>query len=260
MIRRETGSLTFRLLMKAALPVGALLTCVSAQAQDRVAAFYSGRTISITVAYPPGGSYDIYSRLAAAHMGKYIPGRPNFIVQNKPGGIGVLRSFYEAAPKDGSMIGIFPETIAIVQLTQSEIGKWKVQELNYIESFANVNAVMMVRKGAPATTVEELKKTSINVGCNTPIGVSYINPAIMKKYGGLALKIICGYPGTASLPIALARGEIDMISGAWTGWKNRAEVTSGEVKPIIQSGLGRHKDLADVPLMQEVISDPTARR
>jgi tripartite-type tricarboxylate transporter receptor subunit TctC len=74
------------------------------------------------------------------------------------------------------------------------------------------------------------------------------------------LKIICGYPGTASLPIALARGEIDMISGAWTGWKNRAEVTSGEVKPIIQSGLGRHKDLADVPLMQEVISDPTGKK
>jgi tripartite-type tricarboxylate transporter receptor subunit TctC len=135
-----------------------------------------------------------------------------------------------------------------------------VQELNYIGSFANINAVMMVRKGAPATTIEELKTTSINVGCNTPIGVSYINPAIMKKYGGLALKIICGYPGTASLPIALARGEIDMISGAWTGWKNRAEVTSGEVKPIIQSGLGRHKDLADVPLMQEVISDPTGKK
>jgi tripartite-type tricarboxylate transporter receptor subunit TctC len=260
MIGRETGSLSFRLLRRAVLPFGALVASASAQAQDPVAAFYSGRTIAITIAYPPGGSYDIYSRLTAAHMGKYIPGHPNFIVQNKPGGIGVLRSFYEAAPKDGSMIGIFPETIAIVQLTQPEIGKWKVQELNYIGSFANVNAVMMVRKGAPATTVEQLKTTSINVGCNTPLGVSYINPAIMKKYGGLALKIICGYPGTASLPIALARGEIDMVSGAWTGWKNRAEVTSGEVKPIIQSGLGRHKDLATVPLMQEVISDPTGKK
>src|SRR5438270_6218521 len=115
MMRRETGRWTFRLPRKAMLPAIVLLACASAQAQDRVAAFYSGRTISITIAYPPGGSYDIYSRLAAAHMGKYIPGRPNFIVQNKPGGIGVLRSFYEAAPKDGSMIGIFPETIAIVQ-------------------------------------------------------------------------------------------------------------------------------------------------
>src|SRR5438128_9768787 len=121
MMRCETGCWALRLLGKAVLSAGVILACIlacaPAQAQDRVAAFYGGRTISITIAYPPGGSYDIYSRLAAAHMGKYIPGRPNFIVQNKPGGIGVLRSFYEAAPKDGSMIGIFPETIAIVQLT-----------------------------------------------------------------------------------------------------------------------------------------------
>src|SRR4029077_10577609 len=164
------------------------------------------------------------------------------------------------APKDGSTIGIFPETIAIVQLTRPEIGKWKAQELSYIGSFANVNAVFMVRKGAPATTVEELKTTPINVGCNTPIGVSYINPAIMKKFGGLEFKIVCGYPGTASLPIALARGEIDMVTGAWTGWKNRSEVTGGELKPIIQSGLARHKELPDVPLMQEVISDPIGKK
>jgi tripartite-type tricarboxylate transporter receptor subunit TctC len=250
----------FHLLRNAALLVGVLLACASAQAQDSVAAFYSGRTISITIAYPPGGSYDIYSRLAAAHMGKYIPGRPKFIVQNKPGGIGVLSSFYVTAPKDGSTIGIFPETIAIVQLTRPEIGKWKVQELSYIGSLANVNAVFMVRKGAPATTVEDLKKTSLNVGCNTPMGVSYINPAIMKKFGGLEFKIICGYPGTNSLPIALARGEIDMVTGAWATWKNRPEVTSGDVKPIIQSGLARHKELPGVPLMQELISDPIGKK
>src|SRR3954470_5627855 len=135
-----------RFLRNVALSAMALLASAGAQAQDSVAAFYRGRTISLSIAYPPGGSYDIYSRLAAAHMSKYIPGRPNFVVQNKPGGIGVMRSFYEAAPKDGSMIGIFPETIAIVQLTQPEIGKWKVQALSYIGSFANVNAVFMVRK------------------------------------------------------------------------------------------------------------------
>jgi tripartite-type tricarboxylate transporter receptor subunit TctC len=250
----------WRLLSGAVLAAGALLACASARAQDGAAAFYGGRTVPIIIGYPPGGSYDIYARLAAAHMGKYIPGHPNLIVQNKPGGIGVMRSFYETAPKDGSTFGIFPETIAIVQLTHPEIGKWNVQNLSYLGSFANVNAVFMVRKGAPATTVQELKTTSINVGCNTPVGVSYINPAIMQKFGGLRFKIICGYPGTASLPIALARGEIDMVTGSWTAWKNRPEVTGGEVMPIIQSGLARHKELPDVPLMQEVISDPTGKK
>jgi tripartite-type tricarboxylate transporter receptor subunit TctC len=260
MIDRKTGNGMFRCPRGAVLCAGVLLACTSAQAQDSVAAFYGGRTIPIIIGYPPGGSYDVYARLASAYMGKYIPGRPNLIVQNKPGGIGVMRSFYETAPKDGSTIGIFPETIAIVQLTHPEIGKWNVHNLSYVGSFANVNAVFMVRKGAPATTVQELKTIPINVGCNTPVGVSYINPAIMKKFGELKFKIICGYPGTASLPIALARGEIDMVTGAWTAWKNRTEVTSGDVKPIIQSGLARHKELPEVPLMQEVISDPTGKK
>ena len=260
MIHHEIGNGVFRLLRTAALSAAALLACTCAQAQDSVAAFYRGRTISLTIAYPPGGSYDIYSRLAAAHMGKYIPGRPNFVVQNKPGGIGVMRSFYETAPKDGSTIGIFPETIAIIQLTQPDIGKWKVQDMSYIGSFANVNTALMLRKGAPATTVAELQRTSVNVGCNTPLSVAYINPAIMKKFGGLQFKIICGYPGTAGLMVALARGEIDLTTGAWTTWKNRSEFISGEVKPIIQSGLARHKELPDVPLMQEVISDPIGKQ
>ena len=260
MVHRLIGIRTFRLLRNAALAAGLCLAHGSVQAQDSVAAFYKGKTISINIGFPPGGSYDIYARLAAAHMSKHIPGEPKFIVQNKPGGIGVLRSFYDIAPRDGSTIGIFPETIAIVQLTHPEIGKWKVQDLSYIGSFANVNAVFMVRKGAPATTVEELKKTPINVGCNSPLGVSYINPAIVKTFGGLQFKIICGYPGTASLPIALERGEIDMVTGAWTAWKNRPEVTKGDVIPIIQSGLARHKELPNVPLMQEVISDPIGRK
>lgn len=256
---RNNRSWSFALPASAIL-VAALLACASAQAQDAVADFYRGKTISITIGFPPGGSYDVYSRLVATHMGKHIPGHPRFIVQNKPGNIAVVKSFYETAPTDGSTIGIFPETIAIVQLTQPQIGKWNVKELSYIGSFANVNAVFLVRKGAPAATLEEMKKTPITVGCNSPLGVSYINPAIMKKFGGLELRIVCGYPGTASLPIALARGEIDMVSGAWIGWKNRSEVTSGGVKPIIQSGLSRHKDLLDVPLMQEAISDPIGKK
>ena len=32
------------------------------------------------------------------------------------------------------------------------------------------------------------------------------------------------------------------------------------MKPIIQSGLARHKELPDVPLMQEVISDPIGKK
>jgi tripartite-type tricarboxylate transporter receptor subunit TctC len=37
------------------------------------------------VGYQAGDGYDIWARLLAAHMGKYIPGNPTMIVQNMPG-------------------------------------------------------------------------------------------------------------------------------------------------------------------------------
>jgi tripartite-type tricarboxylate transporter receptor subunit TctC len=244
-----------------ALAVGWVLTSAGVRAQSSVESFYRGKTLSIMIGYPPGGSYDTYARLASTYMSKYIPGAPTIIVQNKPsGGVGVLRNFVETAPRDGSMIGIFPEVIAIVQLTQPEIGRWNVRDLTYIGSFANVNAVFLLRKGAPAQTIDELRKTPVTVGCNSRLGVAYINPALMQRLAKMPLHIVCGYPGTSSFPVALARGEIDMISGGWTGWKAHSDVVTGELKPILQSGLKRHKDLPDVPLMQEIVTDPSDKQ
>src|SRR5262245_30446218 len=44
--------------------------------------FYQGKTITVVVGSAPGGLYDLWSRLLARTMGKYIPGNPNMLVQN----------------------------------------------------------------------------------------------------------------------------------------------------------------------------------
>lgn len=58
--------------------------------------------------FSPGGGYDLYGRLVAQHLGRFIPGRPNVIVQNKPGaGSAVAASFlYNATQKDGTQLGM----------------------------------------------------------------------------------------------------------------------------------------------------------
>src|SRR5262249_59496945 len=47
--------------------------------------FYKGKTISLIIGSNASGGYDTYGRLLARHMGKQIPGHPNFVVQNMPG-------------------------------------------------------------------------------------------------------------------------------------------------------------------------------
>ena len=63
----------------AAVPVS------SAPAQDTAAQFYKGRQVTVIVGSSAGGGYDIYARLVARHMGKYIPGNPTLVVSNMPG-------------------------------------------------------------------------------------------------------------------------------------------------------------------------------
>ena len=58
----------------------------------------------------------------------------------------------------------------------------------------------------------------------------------------------------------MQRGEIDLVSGLWDSWKNIARTMPGELRPVLQSGLKRHKDLPDVPLMQEVLPKPEDKK
>ena len=59
----------------------------SLQAQ---APFYQGKTISIIVGTKAGDAYDLYPRLVAEYLPKYIPGSPNIIIQNMPGAASMI--------------------------------------------------------------------------------------------------------------------------------------------------------------------------
>ena len=56
------------------------LSALAAHADD-IADFYRGKTVTIFVGLPPGGSFDLYARLVGAHLGRHIPGQPTVVVQ-----------------------------------------------------------------------------------------------------------------------------------------------------------------------------------
>src|SRR5205085_7974001 len=79
------------------------LTLTQARAEP-VAEFYKGKQINVIVGTSAGGGYNLYARLLAHHIGRYIPGNPAIVVQNMPGagGLRAANYLYSVAPKDGT--------------------------------------------------------------------------------------------------------------------------------------------------------------
>jgi tripartite-type tricarboxylate transporter receptor subunit TctC len=80
--------------------------------------FYKGRTVSLIIGYSAGSGYDIYARLLARFIGKYIPGHPTVIAQNMPGAGSLKAAMYVhgVAPKDGSVIATIGRSAPIEPL------------------------------------------------------------------------------------------------------------------------------------------------
>jgi tripartite-type tricarboxylate transporter receptor subunit TctC len=81
----------------------AMAALVPAQASaDALADFYRGKQINLVVGYGTGGGYDVYARLIARYLGRYIPGNPDVIVQNMPGAASLraVNYLFNAAPRD----------------------------------------------------------------------------------------------------------------------------------------------------------------
>ena len=140
---------------------------------DAVSDFYKGRQLSLVVGYGPGGGYDVYARLIARHLGKYIPGNPTIVVQNMPGA-GSLRAanyLYSVAPKDGTAIGLFGSDMPLIGLIANnpnvQFNPRKFIWLGSSSSFAGDAYILMVRPDAAVKSIVEA--SSSMVASNEPL-------------------------------------------------------------------------------------------
>src|SRR3954469_15720067 len=79
--------------------------------------FYRGKSVRVLVGFAPGAGYDLFARLTAKYLPKYLPGSPNVVVENMPGAGSALvaNNIYNLAAKDGTVIGTFDPSLALAQ-------------------------------------------------------------------------------------------------------------------------------------------------
>jgi tripartite-type tricarboxylate transporter receptor subunit TctC len=187
-----------------------LLSSAAAHAQ---APFYQGKTIRVIVGTPPGNLYDLWARLIADHMGKHIPGNPNFIVQNMPGAghVVAVNYLYANVKPDGlTIIGsVIPSLYLNQLLGRSEI-QFDWSKFSWIGSPARGASQMYMRSDSPYKTIEDVRmaKEPPKCGATGVTGPDSYLPKLLHETVGARFNIVTGYPGGTDIDLGVERGEI----------------------------------------------------
>jgi hypothetical protein len=132
-------------------------------------AFYRGKTITIVVGYNPGDAHDLWARAYARTMGRYIPGNPNILVRNMPGGGTMIAAnyVYGVAEPDGTTLGsIFP-TLYFAQLTGRKEVRFDWAKFNWIGSPEHNGSVFYTRADSRYKTLDDMRKAAEPAKCST---------------------------------------------------------------------------------------------
>lgn len=227
------------------------LTSDDAQAQS-VEEFYRGKTISMVIGYPAGGANDRYARTVARHIGKYIPGHPNVISRNMPGGGSLIAAnhVFSVAPKDGTVISLLAATTPLEEALGTQGAKFKSAQFNWIGRMASSINITFMNGNAPVKTIKDAFAQEAILGGTGRSGTPTVYPSVLNNVLGMKFKIVMGYEGSVAAMLAMERGEIEGHSTSLDGVKAAHEdwIRDRKVNILVQYGLRPHPDLPDVPL------------
>jgi tripartite-type tricarboxylate transporter receptor subunit TctC len=243
-----------------ALTVGA----ASAEPQP-VAEFYRGKTISIVVGSEAGGGYDLNARVLGRYLGRYIPGNPNVIVQNKPGAssLGAANYVYEIAPKDGTVIAAVQRPIPFPTLFVDNGVRYDVRKIQWLGSTMNELGLVVAWHTAPQQSIADVLKMPMIVGGNGPATDTEIFARALNNILGAKFNIVSGYPGQAQIVLAMERGEIQG-TGNWS-WSDiqmgHADwLRDNKIRLLLQLDLKKNAALPDVPLILDLARNDEERK
>jgi tripartite-type tricarboxylate transporter receptor subunit TctC len=230
------------------------------------ASFYAGKTITLVVGSTPGGYYDIAGRTIARHLGSFIPGKPNVIVQNQPGAAGIasLNRLGNTADRDGRTILVMSRALpqlALVGDPNAAFDPLQLTWLGSLSSYKDDAYLMTINASHPAKSLADIRPPGrpLYLAGTREGSTNVIFAVISRDMLKLNIGVTRGYPGAAQIWLAMERGEVDGqfldISAIMVGRPNLWR--EGKLRPLLAFGrTERHPDLREVPIARELVTDP----
>ena len=248
-----------------AVPLITILLCgaLTAPSHAQTQPYYQGKTIRIIVGFTAGGLSDQWARMFARSMPKFIPGRPEIIVQNMPGASSVVAAnfIYSVAKPDGLTVGIPNSSLYLTQLIGRAEVKFDVRKFEWIGTQEKWTQMLYFRADSPFKTIGDVIKAKEAPKCGASGFASsgYILPKILEETVGAKFNVIVGYAGGKEIDLAVEKGEVVCRGHDISSHFGREPFNTWHTKRydrhLVQDARSRDPRLPEAPTIWEIMNE-----
>jgi tripartite-type tricarboxylate transporter receptor subunit TctC len=167
-------------------------------------------TLSIQVGYSPGGSFDLVSRIVADHIGAYLPGQPDVIVENVPGAgsLKLAKMVMSDTATDGMVLASVNSGLALLPILEPESTDFDPLKAHYIAAMSTESSYCITPKATGIETFDAFLQSGAKVGATGKTSSTYTYPAAIKAAFDANIEIVTGFEGSAEIDLAMERGDL----------------------------------------------------
>jgi tripartite-type tricarboxylate transporter receptor subunit TctC len=194
-------------------------------------------------------------------MLRYLPGRPAFLVENKPeNAVETARRIYKAAP-DGTTLAALIPALYLAQLSaKGDIG-FDLAKLSWIGSPTKSNYLLYMSTKTPFKTMRDIRDSATPplCGAGTETTTGYYVPKLFEETLGTKFALRTGFEEGPDTDAAVERGEVHCraltIDGFFSHEPYPTWIKTNIVRIVLQTGAKRDARLPNVPTLYEVMDD-----
>jgi tripartite-type tricarboxylate transporter receptor subunit TctC len=252
---QEMRTKTMRIRSLFVVAVALYLPSLSLRAEP-TAEFYAGKQLRFIIRAAPGGNYDLYMRTLAHHIVRHIPGNPDAVPMNMPGGGGLTALNYtvNVAPHDGTVLTMVTQTSPMDQaLGRDKTLPVDMRRLNWIGNMSEENLFLVMARSSPTKTLADATKRVTPLAGTGAGGVEVLLAAIVNSLFDTKFKNILGYRSSPEMNLAMQRGEAEgRMTTNLRALFNASPKGAAEFNVILQAGWNKASDQPNAPLLREL--------
>ena len=227
---------------------------------DPVEDFYKGKQLRFVIRAAPGGNYDLYMRLLARYMVRYMPGHPEAVPVNMPGGGGLTALNYtlNVAPHDGTVLTMVTSTAPMEQaMGLLKTPNIDLRSLQWIGNMSDENYFLVTSRESGISTLDDATKREVRLAGAGAGDTQQILIAVCNSMLGTKFRSIIGYRTGAEMNLAVERREVDgrSTTNLPALFATRPDGAAA-FYPLLQAGLDKSSEFLDVPLLRELARSP----